>query len=280
MNNEKDMKTGTRIGLTGVYNTRDIGGYRALDGRVIRPKRLIRSGALGALTLDDIRILTQEYHLKTVIDFRTLEEVEENPDPNIEGVALYLNPILSGAQMGITREGENDAVSMVDMMITYGKQLGEHPEQFGAQIYPPLIREEFPRSQYRKFFEILLKQEEGAVLWHCTAGKDRAGTGTALLLSALNVDRDTIIHDYLLTNTFISVQTEEIIRMVSEKTADPQILNAVKVLNSVQEEYLLTVFDTIDEIYGSMETFLETQMGLTPDKLTKLQDMYLTTQHK
>ena len=95
---------GDRIKLEGKRNIRDLGGYRTADGRRIRPNRLIRSENLSGLTENDIRILTREYELRTIVDFRTLAEAMEKPDPVMEGVNYIHNPVLSEAQMGMTHE--------------------------------------------------------------------------------------------------------------------------------------------------------------------------------
>ena len=97
-----------RIELEGLVNTRDLGGFETVDGRKIRPGRLIRSGELYDATSEDIKKLTQQYHLKTIVDFRTETERAGRPDPDIEGVRYIFNPILNEETMGITREKEND----------------------------------------------------------------------------------------------------------------------------------------------------------------------------
>lgn len=265
----------TRIELENLCNTRDLGGYLTLDGRRIRPRRLLRSGTLQRASERDVRILTEEYQMKTVVDFRTKAEMEQKPDPEIEGVRFIHNPILTEAQMGITREGENNVNSFMNMLLEYSQRIQENPMAFGEDIYPQLVTSEESVFHYRRFFDILLEQEEGAVLWHCTAGKDRVGTGTALLLSALGVDRETIVKDYMLTNTYIEPDTRRMLDMVSQVTTEPAILHALRVLNSVERGYLESVFHTIEEVYGSMEKFLEHQMGLNKEKRQTLCHMYL-----
>ncbi|MCQ4670170.1 tyrosine-protein phosphatase [Lactonifactor longoviformis] len=266
----------TRIELENLYNTRDLGGYRTLEGKKIRPKRLLRSGTLERATDRDIRTLTDEYQMKTVVDFRTRAEMDQKPDPPIEGVTFIHNPILTEAQMGITREEENNAKSFMNMLMEYTRKIQDNPMAFGEDIYPQLVTNEESVYHYRRFFEILLEQEEGAVLWHCTAGKDRVGTGTALLLSALNVDRETILQDYMLTNTYIEPETQRMQEMVSRFTTDPVVFRTLRVLNGVERGYLESVFQTIDRVYGSLKEFLENQMGLNRERRMELCHRYLT----
>lgn len=125
----------SRIEMEGpVYNTRDLGGYTGKDGRTIRPRRLLRSGALGKCTEPDIRRLTEEYGLKTVVDLRTNGEKTELPDPEIKGVEFIHDPLLSDAMLGITREGQEQADSLSAMILELLKEA-----------------ETIPRKRWKKF---------------------------------------------------------------------------------------------------------------------------------
>ena len=126
----------SRIEMEGpVYNTRDLGGYTVKDGRTIRHYRLLRSGALGKCTESDIRQLTEEYGLKTVVDLRTNGEKTELPDPEIEGVEFIHNPLLSDAMLGITREGQEQADSLSAMILELLKEAENHPKENMEKIY-------------------------------------------------------------------------------------------------------------------------------------------------
>lgn len=68
-----------------------------------------------------------------------------------------------------------------------------------------------------KIFDILLANQDGSVLWHCTAGKDRAGFGTALVLSALGVDKNTVIDDYMLSNKYRADENKKQLKPLQQK---------------------------------------------------------------
>ena len=76
------------------------------------------------------------------------------------------------------------------------------------------------KTQYKKFFEILLDQNNGTILYHCSAGKDRTGVATALLLSALGVDRETVINDYLLSAQYVADKYYPVVPYVVAHTRD------------------------------------------------------------
>ena len=142
-------------------------------------------------------------------------------------------------------------------------------------LYPIMVSVEHSVLHYRKFFEILLRHEEGALLYHCTMGKDRVGTATALTLSALGVPRETIYADYLITRVRCAPGTERLVNNCKKYTDDPKTLEFIRMLDTVQEDFLDAALDTIDELYGGMESFLRNQMLLDEEKLKRLEELYL-----
>lgn len=275
----------SRIPLQGIGNTRDLGGFVTKDGRCICSHRLLRSGTLMSTTKQDRKLLTEEYCLKTIVDFRTLAEQAGQPDPEIEGITSICNPILEEAALGITRENEDEkaGVEKRDIIAEVAKNIGSQgnvAEQYMKNMYLDIIRSDYSRAQYKKFFSVLLEQKEGAVLWHCSAGKDRVGVGTALVLSALGVPRDMIIADYMKTNEFGKQEIYALMKKIEEKldTSTPkgkEMLAGIRLLFTVEATFLLSVFEQIDNKYGNIEAFLEQEMGLNSVNRQKLQNMFL-----
>lgn len=261
------------IGLTGVENARDVGGYVAADGRTVKYGLLLRTGKLSGTTEADTAHLTNTYKLSTVIDFRTTAEIKEGPDPAMQGVINTQINILgdsedsAGAITGIY--GADPIQALIDIVKT---------GQTGPTMYTSIIESEQALKGYRQFFSALLSQKEGALLWHCTGGKDRAGTAAVLLLSALGVDRETVLQDFVLTNDFNTQKISYMGAQTAAKGEDPAIVQGVKNLVGVNGGYMAAMLDLIDVKYGSMGAFLTAPngMALTSAQLTTLRDMYLT----
>lgn len=268
------MQEVKRIPLEGVHNTRDLGGYMTLDGRSIRPHRLIRSGELYSLTEKDKKILTGEYELRTVVDFRTETEQAERPDPVLASVTYIPNPILEESALGITREEGTDG-GVAGMVLGQMKKDKDAGIRYMENMYGNLITDGYSRKQYARFFQILLSHGDGAVLWHCTAGKDRVGTGTALLLCALGVPRSQIIADYMKVNEFAAENISQTVRAVSEKTGDAGLSEQLSILFSVRESYIGTVFERIEKEYGTLERYLSEEMGMDREAVETLKNKYL-----
>lgn len=264
----------TKITLEGLGNTRDLGGLPTLDGRKIIPHKLIRSGNLSKATKEDILTLTETYQLKTIIDFRTEEEQAQMPDPGIPNVIHVSNPILGASTLGITRESRSSE-EMLSFLLSNMKENKVSIESYMDSMYENLVSDPFSRSQYRRFFELLLVPSSGAYLWHCTAGKDRVGVGTALLLSALDVPREWIVKDYMMTADFTKKELQAFLSMLKAKGLSNETLACVEGMFGVREAYLASVFSAIDQRFHGMDPYLSEEMGLDEDKRKKLKDLYL-----
>ena len=268
------MKAADRIPLEGLYNTRDLGGIEASDGRWIRPHRLIRSGQLFGMTEGDARVLTEGYGLKTVVDFRTQREKEESPDPALKGVDHLEIPILDELSVGITRDRESEK-GMLKLLTERLDSGVDAAAEYMQGLYRSMVKQEYCRRQYRRFFDVLLRQEEGAVLWHCSAGKDRVGVGTAYLLWALGVPDETVYADYRKVNALTGRVVDRELSRIRTKIPDERLLECLRSLMQVQDSYLKSVQDEIEKDYGSVDAFLKQEMGLDENARLRLRGKYL-----
>ncbi|WP_313073924.1 tyrosine-protein phosphatase [Lacrimispora sp.] len=268
-----------RIRLEKLPNTRDLGGIKTADGRSILPRRLIRSGTLFEATKGDLQILAGECGLGTVIDFRTETERKQKPDPEIPGILNIFNPILDEKTVGITFEEEkkHEKRELFAGLIDHASSLGGKPELYISKLYEDLVLSDFAAKQYGRFFDLLLEADDRAVLWHCSAGKDRVGIGTALLLSALSVDRETIVKDFVQTNTYVMDRAENVAKGVRDKTGDHMLADCVRVLLMVSEDYINQAFHAIESCYDTVDTYLTKRIGLSLEKKNLLRQKFLTS---
>lgn len=263
--------------LNCVPNARDLGGIKTADGRVLKAGRLIRSGRLRMLDDTDIEYL-RSINLETVVDFRTEQEQVEKPNFFLEGVDYISCPILKGRTEGITHEKpeteDEEAERTVKMARRMMPSCSDGTEQMRF-LYTILVSDEHAIEHYRLFFELLLGQTEGAVLYNCMMGKDRTGIGTALLLSALGVSREDILRDYMITKERCAPGTERLLANCRRFTDNEAELKFIYDLDIVDESFLGAGFDTIDRRFGGVDAYLKNQMGLDDAKLTQLKNMYL-----
>lgn len=263
--------------LTGAPNARDLGGIETMDGRRIKPNRLIRSGMLARLTDEDVEYL-KSAGLKTIVDFRTSAERVQKPDRVIDGAEYIVCPMLEDKTDGITRDKPESEDEEAQRTLKMARRLMEHDPDGVRQmrsLYPILVTLDHSLEHYRRFFEILLKHEDGALLYHCTMGKDRVGTATALLLTALGVPREGIVADYMITRERCAPGTQRLLNNCRKFTDDEAVLEFVYRLDTVQEDFIAATFETIDEVHGGMDRFLRDKMGLDAAAIERLKALYL-----
>lgn len=254
------------ISMEGLVNFRDLGGYLTADGRRTKWGKLLRSAAHDTITDKDMAFL-QEIGLKTVVDYRSNFEEADHPDKEIAGVQyLHLRPFQTPNATNILDTGQYQMKTAEDAvaMLTDTNRL--------------LANNENCNGVYRQLVLLVLDEAQVPLVQHCTAGKDRVGVGSATLLLALGVPRETILADYLLSNEN-SLSASKLGTGITSKGTQisPEQLKLFEVFAKVRAEYLQAFFDEIDRLWGGTEGYLKQALGLTDEQLTKLQDMYLET---
>lgn len=268
-----------------LHNIRDLGGMPAAGGRTIRPGKLIRSGHLADISDTDREHLAALVDL--IVDFRTTEEKERQPDKEIPGAAYHHIPVIDSLTAGITREKKADEDAITLLLFKPKEAL-----EYMKKTYTGFVLSDFARSRYTRFINLVLAhsredlaaQSAGhadpgtkAVLWHCTAGKDRAGIGTVLLQEILGVPREEIFADYLYTNECLAGDMRLLSRFFKQKagTDSPLADESLHYLFGAHKDYLCTFYSLVEQKYGSMDAFLRDALDVTKDKRQDLQDAYL-----
>ena len=236
--------------LQGASNFRDVGGYLSANGQRVRRGQVFRSDHLAGLTTDDVARL-QVLGVGHSLDFRGVAEFTATPYdiPGVTRVALTIEPTVIARMQALVAQGivptTDETVEL--MRETYRDFVNRNADTYG------------------RFLKHLLEQPTPQV-FHCTAGKDRTGFAAALLLSALGVDRDTIEHDYLLTNQLYRRDPR------LEGKGHPHVM---QVLWQVQPAFLHAAFEAVDRQHGGMREYLHGAIGLSPQELAELQRLLL-----
>ena len=240
------------IRLNGVTNARDLGGTMTADGYRIRPHMLLRSARLSKITPADAALLRGTYQLSAVIDLRTDAERTQMPDLAIDNVTSHAIPLVAEAVLGITHEEDR---------ARHWSNLAEAPGL--AEMYA-LIVGDAGLPAWRQVFSIVQAERPGSLLWHCTAGKDRAGLVSAMILYALDVPKETIYADYLQTNDSDANHADTTYKMVLERFGVEDMAARVRDMLLAKPEYLDAAFDAMRQEYGSPDGFLEKGCQLSP----------------
>ncbi len=261
---------GQQIGLTTVHNARQLGGYRIGNKRV-KADLLLRSARLSTMSAEDSTLLADKYKVQRIYDFRGEKEILAAPDV-IPGNASHRS-----LSLAFVKEEESSSFDMkmgnehdiVKMLLMYA----EHPavQNMCTNMYDIIFFEENSQEVYRQFFADLLALDpaKGAVLWHCTQGKDRAGCASAMLLAALGAERDLIMADFTLSKHYYDPQISRI-----ETTTEAQ-QTAISTLISANPAIFESSLDKVEARYGSLVGYLTECIGVTPEMMETLRERYL-----
>lgn len=251
------------IAFAGIINARDLGGLTTIEGKTIRKGLLLRTANLSQATEADLSKLRQDYRLSAVIDLRTAVERKERPDRIPEGVEYRNNPIFNESTAGITREGDTPSpFSLPDMVSLYRTIIVAEPCRAALhEVLTAIITHDF---------------EKGAVLWHCTAGKDRGGIVSSLVLAALGVSREEIMKDYAVNADEFIVQADALYRRALRSDRPEPVAAAARDVFLALPKYMESAFRAIDEEYGSSESYLTRGLQIPETVLKKFKDKILT----
>ena len=247
--------------IEGAINLRDLGGYVGLNGRSIRWGRVYRSGMLHQLTPHGWQTLT-DLGLRWLCDLRSETEVEQNPTflPEETAVSLLPHPVQSPD-------------SRLRQLYTVWRNR-HRLDQILFQIYTHVMLD----NNAAIIGDILRHLADAAnlpFLYHCTAGKDRTGVVTAVLLGLLGVDDDTIIADYSLTNAhydqFYATLNQDVQRMSSLGFDEQQLHPIFLALPQLMADTLAY----LRQQYGSIEQYVRQQAGLDEQTVAQIRENLL-----
>jgi protein-tyrosine phosphatase len=258
----RDRKTGTVmhvaervVPLEQASNFRDIGGYPAADGKLVRWGLIYRSGATPLLTEAD-RKSVGTLGLVNMIDLRSNEERQIAPS-RIDGVRY--NAV---------------GYSMIAMM----RAKTPAADQMTA-LYRGMP--EFLAPQLRLVFD-LLDRDEGPLAFNCSAGQDRTGFTAAMVLSALGTPRDVIVKDYLMSTELRRPQFEMPAfgpeafpgNPVARFFAGYNGSKPTPLIGADGAPYLDTALAEIERRWGSIDRYLEQEVGVGPERMARLRLRY------
>jgi protein-tyrosine phosphatase len=243
------MNDDTRhIALTGAYNIRDLGGYRTHKGVLTQPRRLLRADSPHRLSDDDIDQLTGA-GLRTVIDLRASHERADAPTrlDDIAGIDCLHLPLFDAlAPANISADAPAPGTDPL---------LGFYTRTLATR-----------QAALREVFQAIAEAPPGAVMFHCTAGKDRTGLVAALALSVADVDEAEIVADYARTKALIADLVAEFLDLARERGTD---LVAYRRVLDCRPDTMRAVLAHLQSRYGSAREYL-TGIGLDRDGIDRL----------
>lgn len=230
------------IALDGTSNARDLGGYLTLDGRKTKSGVFIRSDDTDELTDTDIEKLLS-LGVKVVIDLRHEKAAQAWPDKlaNVNGIEYH-----------------HIAISEA------------HRASNGS--YKGYLEYTGEGNAVKKLLDIIANVDDGAVLFHCIGGKDRTGFLSMLLLLLANVDKQTIINNYIVSYDFIKERKK--IREIIEQDVERLGEDCLEALHFSSERKIRSLMNYVIDNYGNVGNYLAA-CGVSVQNIGKIKSRFV-----
>lgn len=250
------------IALEQIRNCRTLAGMKTADGRTVREKMLYRSAALRAPKDTDLIALSKEHRLSAVLDLRTPKEQSEHPDVLPPDCLHHSVSIFETAKAGITRENSADRSGKIPKMEDLYRMMIENPDC---------------QANFHDALTIVMTHDftKGSILFHCTAGKDRCGILTMLILGSLGVEEPAIRADYLLTNTYYRPEYDPYYAVLKSIGAPPQVMEEFTEFLAAKESFYETALRQIEKTAGSISDYVRDALGIPEAMIQTFQNTVL-----
>lgn len=234
--------------------------FRDIAYQNVKKNKIFRGESLYHLSLKDQKLFKEKYNIKVVVDLRTNQEHNDKKNKVIKGIKYIHLPLITMEEMGASseKEGKRNVIK--------NHKLPDIYDYYRRLVSPKR------RDSWSEIFRLLLENDDGAIYFHCTVGKDRTGIVSALILTLLGIDKETIYKDYLITNEHPIIPfSYRIFALSLDKEFRKEFWEYFK----AKKEYLDAAFTEIDKVYGSIDNFFIECCSLDNDKISKIKEKYL-----
>ncbi len=218
-------------------------------------------------------MLLDSLGIKTVINFLTQLEIDVKGEDRLPmGTEEILLPI-------DTEEGSGGLAKEI-LKASQTGDFSNVPVEINPEIHRILINK--ANKEYAKLIREILNSSNRPMVFHCSHGIHRTGTGAAILLSILGVPWETVRQDYLLSNDFRKEEVEQRLEQLRQLAAKNQGIAPAEVdMTNIYAFYILegkyidAALDEVIKKYGSMDNYIKEGLGITDEEIQKLKDALL-----
>lgn len=250
--------------LQGAANFRDVAGiaspYPTREGKRLNPGVGYRSNHL-TLTRSDLEAV-DTLQISTVIDLRTATEISHTPNQLPRGAETVEIDIL-----GHTNNAANPLAGISIESPAHATRLMEKTNE-------NFVADARMRRQFAQVFTTIA-DAPGAVVFHCTAGKDRTGWVAAIWQLAAGMSTTDVLADYMVTNEYLAEAIVATRRRLIQTHGDSVAASRI-VIHSVQERFLQAGLAAMSDTYGDAQGYLSRGLGLDQSTIERLRTKLLT----
>ncbi|KIJ66752.1 hypothetical protein HYDPIDRAFT_85094 [Hydnomerulius pinastri MD-312] len=251
------------VTVEGVINIRSVGGFATSnEGLVVKANAFFRSGELSYVTekgKEQLRALG----IKKIFDLRSPTEIKNynTSAPTIEGIELVCSPIIP-----------NEALDQEKLRQRLKDFATDERETF-VSVYRENLN--LAGRAYGLILAHIRDHPEVPCLVHCTAGKDRTGVFTCLLLMILGVGDEDIAYDHALTAVGLAPVYDMLAERFSKQDIFKDNIKGTENMGSSKYENMLATIEMIRSDYGGAEEYITGHTTLTDADIEKIRSNLL-----
>lgn len=255
---------------------------RTISSPTLKPNLIFRSGSLAHLSPAVLTPLKDTYGITTIFDLRSKQEREKSPSPDIPGIETIWIPSTTG--FGPKLLGK-ELVEEAPKQVLEAARVEDFVKNEGKEGYVKMYGNvlETHVNAYKSVFE-RLRDGDGGVLFHCTAGKDRTGVLSALILALLDTPQETIAQDYALTRIGVEPFRMYLLKVLLEQMGKETFEDALEEpgmeqLCGMKGSNILFLLEHMNEKWGSqgagttypgVDRYLTKELGFQKEDLEKI----------
>lgn len=243
-------------------NFRDLGGFTGFEGKRVKPGKILRGGQFFELTQQEKEAFCKAYDIRIIVDLRNEDSCIKEPNGDIPGVKQYVFEVMKN-------------MLELDKSHPMRDSNAAAAGNFLKEFYGGFVYNEHAGNCFRDILKLFAETEEGAVYFHCFAGKDRTGILAALILTVLGVSKEDIIHDYLRSIELRKEDNERLLNIAREQGKTEDELGAFATFLTVDRAYIENFMKSAEEKYGSVEGYIREGLGIGDDVFTSMRELYL-----
>lgn len=262
-----------RIPVSSLKNARDLGGTINMDGRAVRKNMILRAARLCTISKEDAHSL-KEMGISHVIDLRTEEEIEKNPDINVEEF-IYVSCSLPSIELSNHQKLLQNWFqrSKNEQQTWY---LSEYMESINMKdMYARILKTPESISNIQRVFETLLSSECSGAIFHCTSGKDRTGIIAMLIYSILMCEYEDMRNDYQASALHTYTEMELLADDLMEFGYKESLIHETRYYCGIGGDMFDYIQQYIGDEFGSMDNYISNVLNLTSDMLSQFREKYL-----